>query len=229
MRLEPPGRPRSPLIRSPSTAPLSAGGGGDVVVALVIGSLLLVLLTCMADSSRALYGISADRMTIRQFHQLNRFGMPSRAMTVDLLINIALVFLLGGTLAIVAAGNLGYVLGHVFALSALLLLRLDRPQWPRPIRLRRPELAAVALLAAVLTVLLAVGSVSFELTGYGGRDELATTIALLLGSIVLYAYPVRCSSARRPRSCRRAPAAPRGVPQRTHRGASRRAASEKCV
>ena len=165
-----------------------AGGGGDIVVALVIGSLLLVLLTCMADSSRALYGMSADRTTIRQFHQLNRFGMPSRAMTVDLLLNIALVFLLGSTLAIVAAGNLGYVLAHVFALSALLLLRHDRPQWPRPIRLGRAEVLAVALLAAALTVLLTVGSVSFELTGYGGRDELATAIALLLGSIVLYAY-----------------------------------------
>ena len=165
-----------------------AGGGGDIVVALIIGSLLLVLLTCMADSSRALYGMSADGMTIRQFHQLNRFGMPSRAMTVDLLLNVALVFLLGSTLAIVAAGNLGYVLAHVFALSALLLLRRDRPKWPRPIRLRRAELVAVALLAAGLTVVLAVGAVSFELTGYGGRDELATAIALLLGSLVLYAY-----------------------------------------
>ena len=165
-----------------------AGGGGDIVVALIIGSLVLVLLTCMADSSRALYGMSADGMTIRQFHQLNRFGMPSRAMTVDLLLNVALVFLLGSTLAIVAAGNLGYVLAHVFALSALLLLRRDRPKWPRPIRLRRAELVAVALLAAGLTVMLAVGAVSFELTGYGGRDELATAIALLLGSLVLYAY-----------------------------------------
>jgi amino acid transporter len=165
-----------------------AGGGGDVVVALVIGSLVLVLLTCMADSSRALYGMSADGMTLRQFHHLNRFGMPSRAMTVDLLVNIALVFLLGSTLAIVAAGNLGYVLAHVFALSALLLLRRDRPRWPRPIRLSRAEVVAVGLLAAGLAVVLAVGATSFELTGYGGRDELATAIGLLLGSLVLYAY-----------------------------------------
>lgn len=149
---------------------------------------MLVLLTCMADSSRALYGMSADGVTLRQFHQLNRFGMPSRAMTVDLLLNVALVFLLGSTLAIVAAGNLGYVLAHIFALSALLLLRRDRPKWPRPVRLRGAELVAVALLAAGLTVVLGVGAVSFELTGYGGRDELATAIALLLGSLVLFAY-----------------------------------------
>jgi amino acid transporter len=165
-----------------------AGGGGDIMVGLVIGSLGLVLLTAMADSSRALYGMSADGVTIRQFQHLNRFGMPSRAMTVDLLVNVALVFLLGSTLAIVAAGNLGYVLAHVFALSALLLLRRDRPEWPRPIRLRRAEVVAVGLLATGLAVVLAVGATSFELTGYGGRDELATAIALLLGSLVLYGY-----------------------------------------
>ena len=165
-----------------------AGGGGDIVVALIIGSLVLVLLTCMADSSRALYGMSAGGMTIRQFHQLNRFGMPSRAMTVDLLLNIALVFLLGSTLAIVAAGNLGYILAHVFALSALALLRRDRPALPRPVRLTRVEVVAVSALAIGLTVILAVGATSFELTGYGGRDELATAIALLLGSLALYAY-----------------------------------------
>jgi amino acid transporter len=154
----------------------------------VIGSLVLVLLTAMADSSRALFGMSADGVTLRQFQHLNRFGMPSRAMTVDLLVNVALVFLLGNTLAIVAAGNLGYVLAHVFALSALLLLRRDRPEWPRPIRLRRPEVVAVGLLAVGLAVVLVVGATSFELTGYGGRDELATAIALLLGSLLLYAY-----------------------------------------
>lgn len=164
------------------------GGGGEIVVALVIGSLLLVLLTCMADSSRALYGMSRDGVTLRQFEQLNRFGMPSRAMTVDLLLNLALVFLLGSTLAIIAAGNLGYVLAHVLALSALLLLRRDRASWPRPIRLRRAELVLVGALLAVLTAVLAVGATSFELTGYGGRRELAIAIGLLFGSIFLYAY-----------------------------------------
>jgi amino acid transporter len=164
------------------------GGGGDVIVALVVGGLLLVLLTCMADSSRALYGIAADGLTIRQLHRVNRFGMPARAMTADLLLNLVLVFLLGNTLAIVATGNLGYVLAHVFALTALLLLRRDRPDWPRPIRLGRVEVGAVAALVVVLALVLAVGATSFELTGYGGRRELALAIGLLLGSLVLHTY-----------------------------------------
>lgn len=164
------------------------GAGGDAVVALVIGGLLLVLLTCMADSSRALYGMATDGVTLRQLGGLNRFGMPGRAMAVDLVLNLALVFLLDSTLAIVATGNLGYVLAHVLALSALLLLRRDRPGWPRPIRLRPVEVALVALLVPALAVVLVVGATSFELTGYGRGRELAIALGLLAGSLLLYAY-----------------------------------------
>ena len=38
---------------------------------------------------------------------------------------------------IIATGNLGYMLSHVLALSGFLLLRKDRPDWPRPIKLQR--------------------------------------------------------------------------------------------
>jgi amino acid transporter len=164
------------------------GVGGDVMVALLIGSLVLVLVTCMADSSRALYGIAVDGLTVRELRRLNRFGMPGRAMTVDLLLNVALLFLLGSTLAIVAAGNLGYVAAHIFALSALLLLRRDRPGWTRPVRSSRPLLAAVGVLVAILVAILVVGATSFDVTGYGGGRELAIAIGLLLLSILLFAF-----------------------------------------
>ena len=128
-----------------------------------------------------------DRMTVRGLDRLNRFGVPGRAITVDLLVNLGLLFFLGSILAIVAAGNLGYVIAHVFALTALLLLRRDRPRWPRPVRLGRPLLVAVGALSVVLAFLCVVGATSFELTGYGGKLELAIALAILLGSVVLYA------------------------------------------
>lgn len=164
------------------------GGGAGAMVALVIGSLVLVILTAMADSARALYGMAADGLVVRELHRLNRFGMPSRAMTLDLVLNLALLFLLGSTLAIIATGNLGYVAAHVFALSALVLLRRDRPAWPRPVRLHGATVAASAALALFLAFLLAVGATSFELTGYGGRRELAIAVAVLLGSLATFAY-----------------------------------------
>jgi amino acid transporter len=167
---------------------LVGGGAADLMIALIVGSLVLVILTAMADSSRALYGMSGDRMTIRGLDRLNRFGVPGRAITADLLVNLGLLFFLGSILAIVAAGNLGYVSAHVFALVALLLLRRDRPGWPRPVRLSRPLVVAVSALAVVLAFLCVVGATSFELTGYGGGRELAIALAILLGAVVLYAF-----------------------------------------
>ena len=56
-------------------------------------------------------------------------------MTMDVILNLLLISYFGYPLDILAAGNLGYMLAHVFALTAFLLLRRDRPNWPRPIRL----------------------------------------------------------------------------------------------
>ena len=50
--------------------------------------------------------------------------------------NVSLILLLGASnLAILYMSNIGYVLAHVFALTGFLLLRRDRPDWPRPIKL----------------------------------------------------------------------------------------------
>ena len=56
-------------------------------------------------------------------------------MTVDMVVNILFVLFVGNIFGILAASNLGYVLAHMFALSGFVLLRRDRPNWPRPIKL----------------------------------------------------------------------------------------------
>ena len=101
----------------------------------LFGGLFLSMNTATMDGSRALYGMSQDGMTIKQLGELNTHHVPARAMTIDAILNIWLI-LLPVTFVILAAGNLGYMLAHVFALSGLLLLRRDRPNWPRPIKLR---------------------------------------------------------------------------------------------
>jgi amino acid transporter len=154
------------------------GGGSDVMVVLIVGSLVLVINTCFADSARALFGIAADGMTLRQLDRLNRFGVPGRALTVDLLVNLGLLFLVGNTLAIIATGNLGYLAAHVFALAAFVLLRR---RWSALV-------AVAAVLSIGLAIVLVVGATSFRLTGYGGGRELATALAILGGSLALYAF-----------------------------------------
>ena len=59
-------------------------------------------------------------------------------MTLDAVLNLCLLFLAvgifgSGYLKILAVSNFGYVLSHIFAISGFLLLRKDRPDWPRPI------------------------------------------------------------------------------------------------
>jgi amino acid transporter len=164
------------------------GGAAGLMVALIVAGLVLVLITSLADSSRVLYGMAREGIIPRGVDRLNARGVPGRAMTVDLVLTLALLFAVGNTLAILATGNLGYLLSHVFALTGLLLLRRDRPGWSRPVRLRPPLVVATGALALALTVILLVGAVSFDLTGYGGRKELVIALGILLSAVVLYAF-----------------------------------------
>jgi amino acid transporter len=91
--------------------------------------------TATADGSRALYGISKAGLTIRQLGHLNRFHVPGTAMSLDAVINILFVLFVGNLFGILVASNIGYVLANMFAIGAFILLRKDRPNWPRPIKL----------------------------------------------------------------------------------------------
>ena len=91
--------------------------------------------TATMDGSRALYGIAKDGMTIRQFGMLNRYRVPALAMTVDAVLNIVLISYFNNPIEILAVSNIGYVFATCTALSAFLLLRKDRPAWPRPVHL----------------------------------------------------------------------------------------------
>jgi amino acid transporter len=164
------------------------GGGTDVMVALLIASLFISMNTATADGSRALYGIARDHVTVKELYHLNRFHVPDRAMTLDMIINILLVLFVGNILAILVAGNLGYMSAHFFALTGFLLLRKDRPNWPRPIRMARPWLGIAALLAAINAFLIVVGAANPSLTGYGGQKEMWIGIGVLLFSILLFLF-----------------------------------------
>jgi amino acid transporter len=164
------------------------GGASDLMVVLLIASLVLSMNTATADGARALYGIARDRMTIRELFHLNRFHVPARAMTLDMIVNLILVFFVGNTLAILVAGNLGYILAHFFALTGFVLLRKDRPGWPRPIRVPVAFVGIALVLAAANAVFIAVGATNPSLTGYGGTKEAIIGLGVLAISIVLFLF-----------------------------------------
>jgi amino acid transporter len=168
---------------------------GHVLIACLIAGLLLSMNTATMDGSRALYGISRDGMTTKLLGRLNRFRVPAIAMTLDAIINLWLISYFGYPLDILAAGNLGYILAHVFALSGFLLLRKDRPSWPRPIKLGAAWLPIAALLAAVNLAFIVVGGFVYSggflgiETAYGyGWDKTRIGLIVLAVGILLYVY-----------------------------------------
>jgi amino acid transporter len=141
-------------------------GAGQFLLVLLIGSLFLSMISSTADGSRALYGIARDDMTVKQLYHLNRFHVPSRAMTVDLVVNVLLVLFISSNLTILYMSNIGYVLAHVLALTGFLLLRRDRPNWPRPIKVGPVWVGIAAFLAVFNAVLIIFAVTNPSLTGY---------------------------------------------------------------
>src|SRR5262245_39831178 len=65
------------------------GGAADFMLIVLIASFIISMNTATADGARALYGIARDGMTVKQLYSLNRFHVPGRAMTLDMVVNIA--------------------------------------------------------------------------------------------------------------------------------------------
>jgi amino acid transporter len=139
--------------------------GGLFVVFLSAG-LLLSMNTATMDGSRALFGMAREGLTVRQLDRLNHFHVPGRAMALDCVLNICLLFFAPSLLFILVAGNIGYVLSHVFALSGVLLLRRDRPDWPRPYKLGRPWIPIAWACLIINLVATVFGVIWIKYTGY---------------------------------------------------------------
>jgi amino acid transporter len=140
------------------------------------------------DGSRALYGISKAGMTVKWLGHVNKHHVPSRGMTVDMVVNIALILFLGSTIDILAASNFGYILTHVLCLTGVLLLRKALPKWPRPLRLSKPWLWVAGILAVANAAFIVFGAPSFSITGYGSYVELLMGLALEVVAILLFLY-----------------------------------------
>ncbi len=146
---------------------IAGEGFGKFLVVCLCAGLLLSMNTATMDGSRALYALSEEKMTIKQLGTLNRHNVPGRAMTVDMLLNIFLLLMFQNIYFILAAGNLGYMLSHVIALSGVLLLRRDRPNWPRPIKLGKVWMWLAGLFCALNAIFIIFGVYGLKYTGYG--------------------------------------------------------------
>jgi amino acid transporter len=165
---------------------------GGVMIFCVVAGLVLSMNTATMDGSRALYGISKDGMTIREFGKLNRFRVPALAMTVDAVLNVILISFFNNPIEIIAVSNIGYVFATCAALGGFLLLRKDRPAWPRPVHLPRLWVPLGAVLLTANVVFLIAGGFIYSggflgIDGYGyGWDKTRWGLLVLLVAILLY-------------------------------------------
>jgi amino acid transporter len=167
---------------------LVGSGAANVMLVFLLASLVLSMNSSTADGGRALYGIARADMTIKELGVLNRFHVPARAMTVDLVVNILLVLFVSSNLAILYLSNIGYVFAHVAAMTGFLLLRKDRPNWPRPIKVSSIWIPIAVIIAISNTVFLVVGAGSPKLNGYGTWTDFGIGVGVLVGSVVLFFF-----------------------------------------
>jgi amino acid transporter len=131
-------------------------------------------------------------LTVKQLGRLNRFNVPGNAMTLDMVINILFVLFVGNLFGILVASNIGYVFANLMAITAFLLLRKDRPAWPRPIRLASYWVPIGFVLAAMFAVFEIVGVGWFQVAGggavYGGTKEKIIGFSVLAISLLLFLF-----------------------------------------
>jgi amino acid transporter len=184
-------------------------------VVVILASFVISMNTATADGSRALYGISKDGLTVKQLGRLNRWNVPGFAMSLDMLINLLFVLFVGNIFGILAASNIGYVLAHVFAISAYILLRRDRPLWPRPIKLAPywTWIAGALFVAFAVFTVVGVGWFQVAAGGYGkGAEVKIIGFAVLAVSLLLFLYRRVVQDKERPHWREETPATPDAAP-----------------
>lgn len=177
-------------------------GAAGVATAVLCSALFVIMVSAAADASRALLGNALDGMTLRQFGRTSRRGVPHVALLFTMVVNLVILAFVSSPVAILIAANLGYLLAITLAVAGFLLLRRDRPAWPRPIR-RSPVWVPIAVVLTVFNaaVVLVVGATSPDLTAGGGLAEALIGVALLLLGVVFYLVR-RYLQDRAPRRCR---------------------------
>lgn len=160
------------------------GAATPFVVVMLIAALILAADIGTIDGSRALYQMSKDHLTLKLLGHINKRDVPSRAMSVDLLLNLALVWIFGTPLSVVVAGNIGYFLAWVFCLGAFLLLRRNRPDLPRPIKLRAIWIPITWLLLFLNIVMIVFGAPKY------GWTPVLVGLLILAFSLALYAFRI---------------------------------------
>src|SRR5579862_2695448 len=158
-----------------------AGAGSNtldwLIAIMLILALILSALNAITGTARSLHQMSMDGQFPRFFQQVNRAGVPDRAMIFNVVCSILVVFA-GGAVEIYTFSNVGYLASFIPVLIGYYLLRNDRPNVRRPFKL--PEwMKYVALAIAGLYAIIYF---------YGGPVYAACSCSLAAKSTLPYYF-----------------------------------------
>jgi amino acid transporter len=194
-----------PTLADPKTIFSSFAGdvfstGGNflnwLVTIMLVVALALSVLNAIMGCARALHQMSIDGQFPRIFSSVNRHGVPGFAMAFNVVFSIALIFT-GGAVEIYSLSNVGYTASFLPVLVGYYLLRRDKADARRPVRM--PEFFKyIALAMAVLyAIIWLYGGIVYTslpnalLNGNDTRVYYFIGWAILLSYVVLYWYRVR--------------------------------------
>jgi amino acid transporter len=142
-----------------------AGGSHGITVLfefLMIASLILIIITAMAGSSRTLYQGSVDGWLPRYLSHVNHNGAPTAAMWTDLTFNLILLSFAssdpGAYYFILAVSNCGYIIFNFLNLNAGWIHRVDSGHIERPYKAPTFILALGTIFAFVNAAFMGAGA-----------------------------------------------------------------------
>ncbi|GAB2178060.1 APC family permease [Dongia sp. agr-C8] len=141
-------------------------GGGAIInficVLLMIASLILIIITAMAGSSRTLYQGSVDGWLPKYLSRVNHHGAPTAAMWTDLVFNLFLLSIASTDATayffILAVSNCGYIIFNFLNLNAGWIHRIDAGHVKRPYKAPTFILALGGIFAFVNAMFMGAGA-----------------------------------------------------------------------
>ena len=154
---------------------------------MLVVALSLSVLNAIMGSARAVYQMSIDGQFPRIFATVNKHGVPGFSMGFNVVCSIALVFT-GGAVEIYTLSNVGYTASFIPVLVGYYLLRQNRPDMRRPVRMPNFMKYIALFLAASYFVIWSYGGLveaSLPNALLGGND---TKVYFFIGWAILLSY-----------------------------------------
>jgi amino acid transporter len=112
-----------------ATREIFGATGTMVVTVMLVAALFLGAQLFIISSSRALYGMSKDGLTLQSYSRVNRHGVPVGSMGWGALVTLSLLAIFKEDVVnVVAAANVGYLTVFVLFPLSYILIRLNREE-----------------------------------------------------------------------------------------------------